>query len=107
MRLRECIICERQCEEEIRSDSKSIPAVNSGVICRATGNYGSTEYDPFEGHEFLEFVLCDECLAGKSKIVDRISLKEDETVGVREPFFNYRDRLIRLSANIRRTNGEQ
>lgn len=34
---------------------------NDGVVCKTSGNYGSTVYDDFDG-KWLEFNLCDNCL---------------------------------------------
>lgn len=31
------------------------------LLCRTTGNYGSTIFDP-EGSEFIDFVVCDDCM---------------------------------------------
>lgn len=103
---RKCIVCGANCEElGPVTNSKTIPAIDSGIVCRSTGNYGSTEYDVMHGDELIEFIVCDKCLVEKGKDIQRISFKDDGTIAVRESFDSY-DRRLKSLAKIRRTNGE-
>ena len=55
-----CIACNSKLEiiNEILYD---------GVWCTSYGNFGSKEFDPCCIDNFLEFVVCDECLKNKKK----------------------------------------
>ena len=68
------------CDCDIEADMPIIPtdlgAVYDGVLFRATGNYGSTLFDPLpatgKGEEFLQIIICDECIRKNAKRVTRI-----------------------------------
>jgi hypothetical protein len=55
-----CIICRKKLVHvEGREGLGNHP--DDGVACFSRGNYGSTVFDPMDGH-FLEFNICDGCL---------------------------------------------
>lgn len=58
-----CIVCGGTLERAFE-DYESQP--NDGVMCSATGNYGSTVFDPMDLSE-LAFNLCDVCLVQKAE----------------------------------------
>ena len=108
----ECVICGSKHKVDGSPDSESIPGVNGGVLCRTTGNYGSTEYDVFYGFEFVEFIICDECFIKKAKILQRITLKELEgddkvrSIALSESYDAYVNRIkaMRESKAMRKAN---
>ena len=101
----ECVICGSKHRVDGSPDSESIPGVNGGVLCRTSGNYGSTEYDVLYGFEFVEFIICDKCFIKKAKILQRITLKELEGdnkvrgVAISESYYAYVERLEAMRKN--------
>jgi hypothetical protein len=53
-----CVVCGEKLRN-VMPDADNQP--NDGVYLETHGNYGSTVYDPMDGH-FLELAICDECL---------------------------------------------
>jgi len=68
-----CFICNKSLKREISSsDPNTIWPVYDGISFRATGNYGSTVFDPITDDGFLEILICDECIKKKSKQIKRV-----------------------------------
>ncbi len=57
-----CIVCDKPLE----AFPEYILQPNDAVMCRTTGNYGSTVFDPIFTGDTLHFNICDECLVAKS-----------------------------------------
>lgn len=77
-----CICCDRVLDAEDTDNPLVITPVYNGLIFRATGNYGSTVFDPMPTgiEEMLQVVICDECLREKAKRVIRLyNIKREET----------------------------
>jgi len=92
----QCIRCEKELDLDSHCDESEPDVwfiVHEGLIFRARGNYGSTQYDPMNGYEYLEMFLCDECLIAKGHLVTRVKYKT-EKVCLREETFT--DHLKRL-----------
>ena len=73
-----CISCDKDVEFDHKGEvDNCIPSINSGLWCRARGNYGSSIYDPMDsyGDEFLAFILCDECAVKKQDNIIHAKLK--------------------------------
>lgn len=68
-----CIICDRTLEAE-PMDGLTITGVYDGLIFRATGNFGSTIFDPMptQREEVLQVIICDECIKRKIEYVTLI-----------------------------------
>lgn len=71
-----CIICDRPLEpafdlDDGRSDRDT--PIYPGLHFQASGNYGSTLYDPApdESEKYVEVVICDWCLVRKAERVQR------------------------------------
>jgi hypothetical protein len=73
-----CFVCDKEID---RADEKDydqegptdvILPTYGALVCRTSGNFGSTLYDPLVyrheiGYEFIEFYVCDECFKKKAK----------------------------------------
>jgi len=62
--------------------------VYNGLIFRATGNFGSTVFDPMPIgiEEILQVVICDDCMKKKAKRVTRIHNIQREITAERGEF---------------------
>jgi hypothetical protein len=49
--------------------------LDGGIVLKACGNYGSTQYDPFNDYEFLEAYICDDCLIAHGDRIRRLKKK--------------------------------
>lgn len=61
----ECIACGRELEDAV----EPVPGVNQphkGTAFASHGHYGSTAFDPMDGHS-LEINICDPCLLVSAK----------------------------------------
>lgn len=72
----QCIICGSKLEkEELNKENmnpKTIGIVYDGVIFRASGNYGSSVFDPFPDNGFAEIIICDKCMVEKKDKILRV-----------------------------------
>ncbi len=67
MRNKNCISCGKTLRSALGSDWEQDPP-QGAVVFIATGNYGSTIYDPmFYGSEHLKIAICDTCLTKAAK----------------------------------------
>lgn len=59
-----CFCCNRVIEVETGDNPMVIPAAYGAIIFRATGNYGSTIFDPLpiRKEEILQIIICDDCV---------------------------------------------
>ena len=60
-----CFCCDRILDRESYVDNPLvISGVHGGIIFRATGNYGSTVFDPMPAgiEEILQVIICDDCV---------------------------------------------
>ena len=69
-----CMCCNRIVEGDVNENPLIISPVYNGLIFRATGNFGSTVFDPMPigVEEILQVVICDDCMKKKAKRVTRI-----------------------------------
>jgi len=77
-----CICCDREVKflcPELNCKTTSIGCPDDATVWRSWGNYGSTVYDPQNSNEFLELVLCDNCLKQKASKVRRKVHEQKET----------------------------
>jgi hypothetical protein len=86
--MNKCFCCDCDIETEINGNPMVISAVYGGLFFRSTGNYGSTVFDPIPSHhpnigkgtEFLQIIICDECIKRKAKWVTWIyNIKKEVT----------------------------
>lgn len=75
-----CIACGRELQN-VTGDSENQPY--NGTAFESHGHYGSTIFDPMDGH-FLEINICDACLAlHRDRVMegrDRKPVMEDGTI---------------------------
>jgi len=61
-----CFICDKCLELDLEfekdEDSLNLHPVYGGLWFRATGNFGSTIFDPILKEEELRIVICDKCV---------------------------------------------
>lgn len=89
-----CICCEKELELECREHKPDLWYIaHESLIFRASGNYGSTQYDPLSGYEYLEMFLCDECLKKKGHLVTRVKFRNESHLIREETFTDYVKRL--------------
>ena len=80
-----CFSCKKTLyldECSMGEEPHEINAVYGGLRFRATGNYGSTIFDPIGDFDegFLEIIICDKCIAKKKINVQHIyDIKRTET----------------------------
>ena len=73
MTVKECFVCGENIECEMHEDEgiqEGWPY--GGLWFRARGNFGSTIFDPMMNHEYLEVLICDECVKAKAKSIRHI-----------------------------------
>ncbi len=67
-----CFCCDRVMETESTDNPIIIHPVYDGLIFRATGNFGSTIFDPITEEEILQVIICDDCVKRNAKRVTHI-----------------------------------
>lgn len=89
----QCVCCGKWLSADfIDDDPLTITPVYDGLIFRATGNFGSTIFDPMPigVEEILQVVICDDCIKKNARRVTRIyNIKKVMSCDV-EPFFRAR-----------------
>lgn len=78
-------------DERMGDDPMTIHPVYDGLIFRATGNFGSTIFDPLPTQlnrrgEVLQIIVCDDCIKAKAKLVTRIYNVRRTVAADAEPF---------------------
>jgi len=71
----QCICCGNWLSVEFISDDPlTLSPVYDGLIFRATGNFGSNIFDPMpmDCEEYLQVVICDDCVKKNIRRVTRI-----------------------------------
>lgn len=67
-----CLACGKELESAIPDDlhSSTVNQPSEGTSFQSHGQYGSTVWDPFDGH-YIEINICDDCLrkAGQQRQV--------------------------------------
>ena len=88
--IRHCICCNTIVETERDCDDNPlvIGPVYDGLIFRASGNFGSTIFDPMPigVQEFLEIVICDDCIGDRADRVAWIHSVDTVTTAKTTPF---------------------
>ena len=87
---RRCFCCDKIVEFEKAESPTTLHPVYEGLWFRASGNFGSTIFDPLPPYkkdsEFLQIVICDDCIVKKADRVDWVrNIRSNETADV-EPF---------------------
>lgn len=70
-----CFCCKKELElETMDIDPLTITGLHGGLWFDATGNYGSTIFDPLPHHDesHLRIAICDECINAKAQEVKHI-----------------------------------
>lgn len=72
---RKCIICEKKLKNAIDGslEHKISDPPNEAISFTSTGNYGSKLYDNININEYLEIVICDNCLHSKKDLIFEVS----------------------------------
>lgn len=68
-----CFRCDKKMQVERDEDGHMVAMLGNGLFFQADGNYGSTIFDPPRTkrlREFLEIVVCDDCIKSNQKQVD-------------------------------------
>jgi len=77
-----CMCCNKIVEGDVDENPLVISPVYNGLVFRATGNFGSTVFDPIPigVEEILQVVVCDDCMKKKAKRVTRLyNIKREMT----------------------------
>lgn len=69
-----CFKCEKDLPKVFKDSDIRQP--NDGLTFTATGNYGSTVYDPTHRAPKLVIWICDECVVGHKQFVQVVSVRE-------------------------------
>lgn len=69
-----CVCCDRVLKAERTYDPVAIIPVYHGLVFRATGNFGSTVFDPMpiKDDVTLQIIVCDDCIRKNAKRVTLI-----------------------------------
>jgi hypothetical protein len=79
-----CLACGKKLTIEVFQEDPgdSISIVYNGLICRASGNYGSAVFDPLaeringeSSSIYLEFVICDDCVRKNGRTINYVRTK--------------------------------
>lgn len=86
-----CICCGLALKTEPNDNPMVIFPVYDGLIFRATGNFGSTVFDPMSflpgmKEQMLQVIICDECMKVRAKRVTRLCNIKSETTADRGEF---------------------
>ncbi len=86
-----CICCDCVLEAEPSDNPMATYPIYDGLIFRATGNYGSTVFDPMSflpgrKEEILQVIICDDCIKKKADQVTRIYNIRREATAESEEF---------------------
>jgi len=71
----QCFCCDKELDAEFPLDDPlTLSPIYDGLIFRASGNFGSTIFDPMPTcqEEYLQVIICDDCIKRKAKRVTRI-----------------------------------
>lgn len=82
-----CFVCDKILEIEIGSNPIVIHPVYDGLIFRATGNFGSTVFDPMptQRAEMLQVIICDDCIKAKAEKVSLLhKIRENRSADIKE-----------------------
>lgn len=83
----QCFCCGRTLEAEpVENEPLTISPIYDGLIFRASGNFGSRIFDPISIEEYLQVIICDDCIKRNVKRVTRIHNIERVTTSVVESF---------------------
>lgn len=84
----ECFCCGEIFESEISIDPLIISELYDAIWFRATGNYGSSLFDPMSesAEEILQIVICDNCIRKNANRVTRIYNIERRIISKSEEF---------------------
>jgi len=112
--MRKCIVCEKELQEEdgpigAHRNLLCWEIIYDGIILKSCGNYGSTEYDPFDDSvgEYLEMALCDKCLVAKGHLIQRLEEVKKKTDSVYEPVENFVEYKKRLAIGDYKGRGKK
>jgi hypothetical protein len=104
-----CLVCDKKVYTSAPYGTfNSWPMAYDSVVFHSIGNYGSTVYDA-DGGEYLQMVICDECLTKRAKRVRRVKTRMDppplhadkfETFDPKKPEFNDRGRKGRMGMSF-------
>lgn len=83
-----CFCCNKVIETEVNENPIIISATYDALIFRATGNYGSTVFDPQPSgrEDLLQIIICDDCISERVRRVTRIHNIKRITTADEEPF---------------------
>ncbi len=72
-----CFRCDKEMEVHRDEDGFMFEMISDGLFFHADGNYGSCIFDPIvrRKKDFLEIVICDDCVESNSNKVDHVRLK--------------------------------
>lgn len=83
----QCICCgDWLIAEFVDDDPLTISPIYDGLIFRASGNFGSRIFDPISIEEYLQVIICDDCIKRNVKRVTRIHNIERVTTSDVEGF---------------------
>ena len=84
-----CFVCEHPLDNDHSDGFGSvIPGILDATVWRATGNWGSSLFDPLDNDGFLETYICDRCLVKKSHLVYNVEIETKKTEEVKVDTFN-------------------
>lgn len=72
---KQCFCCDNLLKtESLDCDPLILTPTYDGLIFRTSGNFGSTVFDPmpFDKEEYLQVIICDDCIKKNVKRVMRI-----------------------------------
>jgi len=71
-----CILCLTEHKIIFGEEDGWVGGVSSGVVCVATGNFGSAIFDS-HGGEVMQFLVCDECLKNRGDLVNVFRVRKE------------------------------
>jgi hypothetical protein len=81
-----CLICKKECHTHGEDE-----APHAALVCKTSGNYGSTIYDeniiPGGPSEWLKFLICDECMQENGDDVKRVHINKRSRAETEEETF--------------------
>ena len=75
---RRCLIC----GNAIRVHDDGL---HNATVWRSSGDYGSTVYDSIADDQFLEVVICDDCIVEKNDLIEEVVVRRTTEVVERRP----------------------
>lgn len=80
-----CLICDCELEFKPSENPMVINSLDGGLWFMASGNYGSTLFDPINEEKYLQIAICDKCVKkNQDKVSHIFNIRSEKTAEIEE-----------------------